>query len=341
LTFSWITISPTAYLLAFGLTLTVSLALTGLLIRLAPKLGLVDIPNARKVHVIPTPKGGGIAIFVAFLVGNVALALLNSGEAWIILGLGTAITLLGLADDIWALTWQVRLLVQTGVAVAAVLFLPIGLPSWMMPVAVVWIVGMTNAFNMLDNMDWLSAGTACIATAICAVAVVFQSADASVLALTMILGGIAGFLWYNRPPARIFMGDAGSTFLGFFLGVRTLRVDMIDANKPESWLVPLLLLAVPVYDLATVVILRLSQGRSPFHADKQHLSHRLVELGLSKRGSVRTIHILAVANGLGALALYWVSPRVAFLIFGVAALWWAVLASIEFLPRLSPAGSEM
>src|SRR5262249_40406604 len=149
--------------------------------------------------------------------------------------------------------------------------------------------------NMLDNMDSLSAGVAWIAAALLAMAPLFrpdQSRDWQVgLPYLVFMGALSGFLWFNRPPARIFMGDAGSTFLGFFLSVSSV--------DESSWLpphraAPLLILAVPWYDLTTVVALRLWQRGSPFHADKQHLSHRLVRLGLRPPMAVYVIYLLAL-----------------------------------------------
>jgi UDP-GlcNAc:undecaprenyl-phosphate GlcNAc-1-phosphate transferase len=325
--------SPATALLAFCLPCGASLLLTAGLIRWAPHLGLVDVPNARKVHTSPTPKGGGLAIFGAFLLGSLVLWTAMSLEAWLALGLGTVIALLGLADDLWALSWQLRLIVQILVAVLAVYLLPIALPWFLKPLAVLWIAGMINAFNMLDNMDWLSPGVACIASAATAVAVVLRDSQGQVLTLLLLMGGLVGFLWFNRAPARIFMGDAGSTFLGFMLGVRTLRGDLIDADSPSSWLVPLLLLTVPIYDLTTVVALRLRQSHSPFHADKQHLSHRLVELGQSKPGAVRVIHLLALANGASAVLVSMASDTAAILVACSTVVWWLALASVEYIPR--------
>jgi UDP-GlcNAc:undecaprenyl-phosphate GlcNAc-1-phosphate transferase len=153
----------------------------------------------------------------------------------------------------------------------------------------------------------------------------------------MLMGAVLGFLCFNLSPARIFMGDAGSTFLGFFLGVRTLERDVLDFGQPHSWFVPALVLAVPLYDLVTVVSLRMAQGRSLFHADKQHLSHRLVELGLSKATSVRAIHLLALGSALSALLLYSPWPVEMLLVLGQAAVWWLALAIIEYFPHFARA----
>jgi UDP-GlcNAc:undecaprenyl-phosphate GlcNAc-1-phosphate transferase len=157
---------------------------------------------------------------------------------------------------------------------------------------------------MLDNMDMLSAGTAWIAAVVLVVIAVVRSEDSGAFLSYCwpLVGAISGFLWFNRPPACIFMGDVGSTFLGFVLSVTTLEL-IGGRTEPTDWLVPLFLLAVPCYDMISVVLIRLRQGRSPFHADKQHLSHRLTALGLSRPAAVAIIHALALLSGLAALAL--------------------------------------
>src|SRR5208282_4964089 len=149
----------------------------------------------------------------------------------------------------------------------------------------------------------------------------------------LLMASLCGFLWFNRPPARIFMGDAGSTFLGFFLGVLSLQGGMAPGSAPQAWLVPLCILAVPWYDLVCVVTLRLWQGHSPFHGDKQHLSHRLVQLGLSSPTAVRVIYLTGLASGLAGLLLDHVSARAAWLVVCSLLAWWLALAAIEYLPR--------
>jgi UDP-GlcNAc:undecaprenyl-phosphate GlcNAc-1-phosphate transferase len=130
------------------------------------------------------------------------------------------------------------------------------------------------------------------------------------------------------------MGDAGSTFLGFFLGVSSLDGSIVDVDAWPTWAVPACVLAVPCYDMASVVLVRLSQGRSPFHADKQHLSHRLVELGLSPVWAVRVIHLMALASGVAGLLFYQVSEGMGAVLLGAQVLgWWAVIVAIEYFSR--------
>jgi UDP-GlcNAc:undecaprenyl-phosphate GlcNAc-1-phosphate transferase len=318
----------------FLLPLLISGGLTAALIRWSPSLGLVDHPNARKVHTQPTPRGGGLAIYAALVITAGLFARSFEGHFFIVLGAGLVIVLLGLVDDLRPLSWQLRLGVQTVVAVGMVSGWPAETGWLFRGLAVFWIVGLINAFNMLDNMDALSAGVAWIAAFVLAVASVPKLERAEdwlpALPYLMLMGALSGFLWFNQPPARIFMGDAGSTFLGFFLGLRSLEGGFVEADNPQTWAVPLCILAVPWYDLCTVVALRLWQGRSPFHADKQHLSHRLVGLGLRSPTAVRVIYLLAFGSGVCGLLLPKVSSEGALLIGVQLACWWSAVAVVEY-----------
>jgi UDP-GlcNAc:undecaprenyl-phosphate GlcNAc-1-phosphate transferase len=303
--------------------------LTALLIRWAPRLGLVDHPGERKVHTRPTPRGGGLAIYLALVLTT---ALLSPGpHTWLLLGVGFFVALLGLADDWRPLAWRLRLAVQSVVALAAVLLWsgPVGWPLRLL--GAFWIVAMLNALNMLDNMDALSGGVAWIAAGFFAVAL-WPRADEAAMFYLMLMAALSGFLWFNRPPARIFLGDAGSTFLGFALGLGSLNLGLDSVPEPWPWAVPLCILAVPCYDMTSVICLRLRQRRSPFHGDKQHLSHRLVARGLTSMTAVRVIYLLALASGASGLVLYHVDgwPG-ALLVVGQLACGWAALAVVELL----------
>ena len=300
----------------------------------APRLGLIDKPDDRKNHKAPTPLGGGVAIWLTtglvLLLGVVVLkfaaswlpgdvgkysvgALSRVGELVAIFGLATAIMILGLLDDRFRLGWQIRILVQFALAIAFVLtgdrvtlFQAGGSATQfvMAAVTVFWIVGLTNAFNFLDNMDGLAASVGLIA------AMLFIGAQVSVQSLfvpavlLVLVGALAGFLVHNRPPARLYMGDAGSNFLGFFLGTLTVAGTFTRAGySPYGIIAPLLVMAVPLYDTASVILIRLREGRSPFQPDRCHLSHRLVDRGLTPARAVATIDLITLAGGLGALLL--------------------------------------
>jgi UDP-GlcNAc:undecaprenyl-phosphate GlcNAc-1-phosphate transferase len=328
-----VTVPP--WLAAVALSLAVSWAFCRILIRWAPRLGLVDQPDpSRKVHRAPTPRAGGLGIAAGVTAGAGLLCVLDpssrpaAGEwLWCV-----PVVVLGYLDDRRPLPWQLRLGVQALLAAAAVrAFFP-DLPApaavWH-ALAVVWVVGLVNAFNMIDNMDLLSAGTAWVTAGGLALTAALSGGRPE--AFLVLLGALTGFLWHNRPPARLFMGDSGSTFLGFFLGLSTLRPALDPpASVWWAWAVPVCLTAVPWYDLVTVVALRLRQGRSPFHADKQHLSHRLAAAGMAPPAAVGTIHLLALASGLTGLVLYQTSDApVAALALAQLAAWWAAVALVD------------
>ena len=327
-----------SYLLLAGLffvPFVIAWALTLLAIRLAPQFGLVDHPGTRKVHTRSTPRGGGLAIYAGVVLAALVFPDLMQREFAVILIGGLGIVLLGTVDDFRPLPWQSRLAVQSITAIAVVSIWPSHLSWSLRAVSVFWLVALINAFNMLDNMDALSAGTAWIAAGMLALGQIivgpFEQWTAA-MPYVMLMGALSGFLWFNRPPARIFMGDAGSTFLGFFLGTGSLHNVFADEPVPGpwQWAMPVLVLAVPWYDLCTVVTLRLWQGHSPFHADKQHLSHRLVSLGLKSSTAVHLIHLLAIASGAAGLCLLVVNGVGSWLIALSTLSFWGVIAGIEY-----------
>jgi UDP-GlcNAc:undecaprenyl-phosphate GlcNAc-1-phosphate transferase len=320
---------------AVGLVL-VSFALSTLLgataRAIAPRLGLVDRPGGRKAHRAPTPMGGGVAIWltVVSILGAGAMVLgpglpwlpaaiaRHAGGAWersgqlaLILGLATIIMAMGLVDDLVGLGWKLRLGVQVGLSAVLVasgvrltLFSTFDVPWLSGLITVLWIVGLTNAFNFLDNMDGLAAGVGLIAALLFAIAQVEVESRFVPAVLLVMVGALGGFLVHNRHPARLFMGDAGSNFIGFLLGALTVVGTFTRAGySPLGVLAPLLVMAVPLYDTTSVVLIRLREGRSPFEADRRHFSHRLVERGLTPPMAVRTIYLVTLAGGLGALLL--------------------------------------
>ncbi len=240
----------------------------------------------------------------------------QSAGLGVLLAGGTVLLVLGLLDDRWGLGWRVRLAVQTLVAVAMVLLgwrmsLFVDSPLLTGILSVIWIVGLINSFNMLDNMDGLSAGVAAIAaTLLAAVMLLAPNTPAHRPQLfiggflLVLVGALVGFLFHNRPPARLFMGDAGSYLIGYLVALITLRATFAGPDLPRhAILAPLCVLAVPLYDTITVIAIRLRQGRSPFVGDKSHFSHRLVELGMTKPQAVLTIYLTTATCGLGALLL--------------------------------------
>jgi UDP-GlcNAc:undecaprenyl-phosphate GlcNAc-1-phosphate transferase len=328
-------------------SLLVALVTAFLVRRLAPRCGLVDRPNNRKVHQNATPLGGGLAIWfgvvLPFAIGQLALWLLQQeslaeripipdlvrphlegirsqvGSLWLMLAAGTILMIVGLLDDLRELNWRLRLLIQFVVAAACVFFFGwkatafIGIPILTGLLSVFWIVALINSFNMLDNMDGLSGGVAAIAAGGLAILMLLskdpETGQPQLFVaglLLVIVGALLGFLFHNRPPARIFMGDAGSYFVGFCIAVATLLATYAGyrSEGKHSVLAPLLVMAVPFYDMLSVLWIRWREGRSLFQADKCHLSHRLVDLGLSKGQAVLTIYLLTTVCTMSALLLH-------------------------------------
>lgn len=241
----------------------------------------------------------------------------QSGKLWTLLAGGTVLMTLGLIDDRRGLDWKIRLGVQSLVALILVLLgwrltFFIELPILTGLLSVLWIVGLVNSFNMLDNMDALSAGVAAIAALMMA-AVLFLVGDPVSHQPQLFVGGfllvmtgaLVGFLWHNRPSAKLFMGDAGSYLIGYLLAMASIRATFTGGDVPvHAVLAPLCVLAVPLYDTVTVLLIRLRAGRSLFVGDKSHFSHRLVELGMTKTQAVLTIYLTTATCGLGALLLH-------------------------------------
>jgi UDP-GlcNAc:undecaprenyl-phosphate GlcNAc-1-phosphate transferase len=208
--------------------------------------------------------------------------------------------------------------------------------------SVLWIVALINAFNMLDNMDGLSAGVAAIAGSMLA-AVMLLAPDPEtnrpqlfVAGLLLVLvGSLLGFLWHNRPPASIFMGDSGSYFIGFMIAAATLLASYTSyhGSQRHAILAPLCVMAVPLYDMLTVIWIRLASGKSPFAADKNHFSHRLVDLGLNKTQAVLTVYLTTATCGLAALLLHRVDRLGAVLIMLLVACVLSLVAILETTAR--------
>jgi UDP-GlcNAc:undecaprenyl-phosphate GlcNAc-1-phosphate transferase len=273
----------------------------------ALKLGMVDQPAARKVHTAPIPRFGGIAMY-----GAVIVALLVFGERFrvnqlvsILLG-ATWVSFLGVWDDRWGLRPILKfsgqivgalILIATSVQVQ---FLPSNVLNWI--VTAVWVVGLTNAINFLDNMDGLSGGITAIASAFFLLMAV-QSGQYLVGALSAaLLGASVGFLVYNFNPASIFMGDTGSLFLGFMLAALGIKLRFPGNTDVVTWMVPVIVLGVPIFDTTLVVFSRLRRGLHPVTPGKDHTSHRLVRMGFTQREAVMALYL--VGGTLGMIAVF-------------------------------------
>lgn len=357
-------------------SLLIALLATPVIRRYAARLGILDLPGERKVHAEPTPRGGGIAIWLGVVGVFAAVSLLvllreplpavatllpefagrhlaglalQLPKLWILLAAGTVLMLLGLADDRCGLPWQARLAVEVAVAAACVWLVPnlrltafLSMPLFTGALSVLWMVALINSFNMLDNMDGLSAGVAAIAASMLAAVMILapnpenEGPQLFVAGLLLVLvGSLLGFLWHNRPPAKIFMGDSGAYFLGFMIAAATLLASYTGykSTTRHAILAPLCVMAVPLYDMLTVIWIRLASGKSPFAADKNHFSHRLVELGLTKPQAVLTVYLTTATCGLAALLLHRTDTTGAVLIMLLVASVLALVAILETTAR--------
>jgi len=351
--------------------------LTALMIRIAPKLGLIDKPGGRKIHDNPKPLGGGVAIFLSIaFVMLVSLAVVDffgdrivqsypsypdiyalvaggQHQSKLTLGMiGAMLSMhaMGLIDDRKSLGPFAKLILQFAITATLVLGFQmraltaldkVGLGIWpSVIVTVLWIVAITNAFNFLDNMDGLSAGVAAVAsTAFLVAANTLPQPQWFVAAtLALLLGSLLGFLCWNFPPAQIFMGDSGSLVIGFVLGVLTVRTTFLQPGKSlgASWysvMAPVIVMALPLYDLIVVSVMRLARGKSPFVGDTNHFSHRLVARGMSRRTAVLSLYLITAATSIAAILLPHVqSTFAAILIFCQTMLILGVVALLEQHP---------
>jgi len=362
-----------SFFLAFLAAFLVSYPLGFLVRRYAPRFGLVDKPGHRKIHDTPIATGGGLAIWcgvmlplafaqvclfliVAFREHEGVLHLLpdfvlihlggliqQSLKLWILLGLGSVLVVLGTLDDRYNLSWKLRIFVQILVAIGAVLAgfrasLFLDFPLFTDILSVIWIVMLINSFNLLDNMNGLSAGVALICATFLA-AVMFLAPDPTTNQPQLFLGGfllvligaILGFLLHNNPfYAKLFMGDGGAYFIGFLLACTMLGATFTGYDVSRKTLfVPLVILAVPIYDTVSVVWIRLREKRSPFEGDKRHFSHRLVDRGLTKTYAVFTIYLTTAVCAAGSLLLYQVDFFGATLIFAQTVFILLLIAILE------------
>ena len=255
----------------------------------------------------------------------------RSFGVWLaIIGSTLVLHVVGLVDDRRALGARLKLLVQILLAGVLVVFMDVRLlhvlddfipGGWFLSCAlsIGWLVVITNAFNFLDNMDGLSAGVAAIVGLILMIATILNGQWFIAISLGFLIGALSGFLRFNFPPARIFMGDGGSLVIGWLLAIATIRTTFVDTADPDyalgtAWygaLMPLFVMAVPLYDFTSVVVIRCLQGRSPFVGDQQHFSHRLVKQGLSSRRAVLVIWGITLAIGLNGIVLGSVSAWIA------------------------------
>ena len=313
------------YMLIFAAALTLAIGGTPLARRLALNTGVVDIPSSRKLHREAVPLLGGVAIYFAAIA-----ALLLFGDRFYVSQLvgilvgATLVSFLGIWDDRRGLRPWLKL---GGQVIAAVILIATGIsvqlwgnPIIDYPVSVVWVVGITNSLNLLDNMDGLSGGVAMVASAFFFLLAAFSGQYLVASLSAAVLGACIGFLCYNFNPAKIFMGDTGSLFLGFILAAIGIKLRFDNLNI-VTWMVPVLVLGLPIFDTALVTISRLRRGLNPLTTPgKDHTSHRLVALGLTQREAVMALYLVCGALGMCALFLTKASIVEGYVVGGAVAL---------------------
>lgn len=336
------------FLTGFILSMLATMLLIPPVRKLGYRLGIVDVPNARKVHAEPIPRVGGIAI----ILGTSLSLLIWLDLTPLVIGYlsGAAlIVLFGVLDDKLDLNFKIKLVVQILAALAAILIGGIQIESFMLlnhdfqlgPVfgpalTALFIVVAVNAVNFADGLDGLAGGIALLSLAVLAI-FAYRAPSFEVLLISVVVAGaVLGFLLFNNHPAQIFMGDGGSQFLGYTLAVMSIYLTQTVDTRYSAFL-PLLIIGIPLVDFIYVIVVRLLAGNSPFEPDKNHIHHRLMEAGLYQYGSVFVIYVLQAIVLAVALGVRWEGDSMTlFLFFVTIAATTAVVLGIE---RLSHTGA--
>jgi len=334
-----------AGLVAFLIALLSSLLLTQPVRALALRVGMVDLPGPRKVHLQPIPLLGGLAMYAGVFLG--VLFLFNGPARAQIAGIlagATLIAAVGILDDRGVLHHQVKLFV--GMPLAAGILMLSGIRAQVfsaviggragdfldIALTVAWVVGITASFSILDHMDGLCAGVAAMAAAFFALLAYLNGQTLVTVLAAAILGAAAGFLRWNFKPAKIFMGDGGAMFLGFLMATLGLKLRLENANLLSAWIVPVLVLGATIFDTTLVTISRSRRGLLPFATPgKDHAAHRLANLGLGHRGAVLTMYSVGAVSGSLALFVSYLPVAISLALLAFSLL--AAVAGIAFLER--------
>ena len=296
----------------------IALVTTPVVRSLAFKMRAVDLPkDNRRMHNHPIPRMGGLAIFLGFLFSVLIFVPLTDELRGMLLG-AVVIVVLGVLDDIYALPAMPKFLVQIGAALIAVLQgnvithlsnpnLFSASPIWNLgvlsiPFSVLWIVAITNAVNLIDGLDGLACGVSAISSMTLLVIALTVSEPQVALLMAALAGACLGFLPYNLNPAKIFMGDTGSTFLGYVLAVVSIQ-GLFKYATIISFAVPFLLMGLPIFDTCFAILRRVSHGQSPMAPDRGHIHHRLIDMGLSQKQAVAVLYVISAILGLSAVVL--------------------------------------
>jgi len=298
---------------SFALALAVSYFMTPYVKSFAEKVGAIDVPrDARRIHDHPIPRMGGLAIFMGFVMSVIVFITFDSQVLGLLLG-ALIIAAMGAVDDIVGLKPMIKLAVQVLAALVAIrcgiYFNVITNPNLMsyndtinmgllsLPLTVIWIVGCTNAFNLIDGLDGLAVGVSAISSFTLLIVSLLVSGPNTSFLLAALCGACIGFMPYNMNPAKIFMGDVGSQFLGFVLACVSI-MGIFKLTAVITVLIPVMAMMLPLADTIFAFARRILHGQSPFHADRGHFHHRLLAMGLSQKQAVAVLYGFSAVMGL-------------------------------------------
>lgn len=317
-----INVIPKDLLLIVGAALLVAIAVSFLMCPLvksfAYKIGAIDVPkDNRRMHKKPVPRLGGLAIFMGFMVSILLFASIDHEMQGILLG-AVIIVVLGVVDDMTPLRAYFKFFVQIVAALVAVFHGVVietlsnpnifsQSPYWNLgwiaiPVTVFWIVGITNAVNLIDGLDGLACGVSTISALTMLVIALLVSESGVAVIMASLVGACLGFMPYNRNPAKMFMGDTGSTFLGYILATISIQ-GLFKYYAIVSFAVPFLILGLPMFDTLFAIIRRLAHGQNPMAPDRGHIHHRLIDMGLNQKQAVAALYVVSSILGLSAVVL--------------------------------------
>ena len=337
-------------LLALVVALVVSFLSTPIVKSFACKLGAIDVPkDARRMHKVPIPRMGGLAIFLGFIISMLLFCPLDDQIKGILLG-AVIIVVMGIIDDITPLRASLKFVVQILAALIPIYYgvqitcisnpnLLSDQPYWnfgwlSIPITVIWIVGLTNAVNLIDGLDGLAIGVSSIGALTMLVIAILVSEPQVAIIMAALVGACIGFMPYNMNPAKIFMGDTGSTFLGYILACITIQ-GLFKFYAVISFVVPFLILGLPIFDTAFAIIRRLSHGQNPMTPDRSHVHHRLIDMGLNQKQAVAVLYVISAIMGLSAVVLATSGELKAILCLMALIIVALVAARVVFLPHLS------
>ena len=334
-------------ILALLAALVVSFLMTPVVKSFAYKVGAIDVPkDGRRMHNVPIPRLGGLAIFIGFMVSILLFLDIRHDPQMqgILLG-AVIIVVLGVVDDIMALPAMLKFVVQIVAALIpathGVVIRAFSNPNlfsdniyWVLgwlsvPVTVLWIVAITNSVNLIDGLDGLANGVSAISATTMLVIAILVSESQVAIAMAALVGACVGFMPYNMNPAKMFMGDTGATFLGYILATMSIQ-GLFKFYAVISFAVPFLILGLPIFDTSFAFIRRIAHGQSPMHADRGHIHHRLIDMGLSQKQAVATLYVISAILGLSAVVLTTSNELKAMLFFLTLCVVAAVAARVAF-----------